>query len=188
MHLVGFFFTNCTMTHGSTNVKQMCVINILFITPYGKLQFRIQTDKRTDWSRGFERSQGMNLTGTIRDKELSGSEQVNSWGPPSGSLRVWGNGPASPSFGESKFVTTQQSRQCSNVHTEQRTTPQRYAHNPCRTGWYWSTGRVARSLHSVAPSPAAMLITLRRLCGSSSIPFIQNLRTRFLITIPAKQH
>ena len=30
----------------------------------------------------------MDLSGTIRDKELSGSEQVNSWGPPSGSLRV----------------------------------------------------------------------------------------------------
>jgi hypothetical protein len=26
----------------------MCVINILFITPYGKLQFRIQTHTKTD--------------------------------------------------------------------------------------------------------------------------------------------
>jgi hypothetical protein len=96
--------------------------------------------------------------------------------------------PVRPSFGESKFATTQQPRQCSNVHTEQRTIPQRYAHNPCRTGWYWSTGRVARSVHSVAPLPAAMLITLRRLCGSSSIPFIQISRTFFMFTIPAKQH
>jgi len=129
----------------------------------------------------------MNLSGTIRDKELSGSEQVNSWGPPSWSLRVW----ASQSV---RYLVSRNSLQHSNhdsVRTcvsEQRTTPQRYAHNPCRIGWYWSTGRVARSVHSVAPSPAAMLIALRRRCGSNSIPFIQILRTCFLFIILVKQH
>jgi hypothetical protein len=28
-HFVGFFFMNCTMTHGSTNVKFVCVLRMV---------------------------------------------------------------------------------------------------------------------------------------------------------------
>jgi hypothetical protein len=124
----------------------------------------------------------------IRDKELSGSKQVNSWGPPSGSLCVGENGPASRSviwWVEMRYNTA---TTAVFEHTEQRTTPQRCTYNPCRTDWYWSAGRVARSVQCVAPSPAAILISLRRQRGSNSIPFIQILRTCFLSAIPAKQH
>ena len=46
MHLVGFFFMNCTMMHGSMNIKYM---EIVVTAPWGLIEIYSRLEENKNW-------------------------------------------------------------------------------------------------------------------------------------------